>query len=680
MSTAPAPLSADDLANALMTSVADNPNRIRGTRHWLGEYGGVTLQLLLHSTQQQQRLWAPLGVPDKALTLWATPLVTATEYAVSHDETPDQITRHEQHIESDYAARLKSVVARLTQPFDRPLTEVTAAVAENASLTLDKQTCHWACATASGQQWLLWQIMRFRELEWQYYSSGHTHLSALKHLLYSLFEVVSGKTLSDPDKQPYRRKDENGEWRDSDEDYLASCADRLLALLKNDAFDVRRFATESPCARLGASEWETVPGSEMYSVKLRHYPRPAGVKANGKTLYLATPMINRCELFDLAPGKSVIEAMLKQGYDIYMVDYGNPGADQSELGLDFYGQTVHDRYLQLVLERHPQQDINVMAYCMGGTLFLPYLARRIEEAQLAGTDIKIRQLALLTTPALFDDEDSGHGWMRDIIRQSYNEFGMRLFYGHSNVSPYAISSGMYGIQPGVEESTPEGFFSRADHPGAIEDAGPFLKWLYSGTRFPAKAHRQWIRRVYMDNQIWRGEYCMSSIYPELDGKPADMDKIAEADIDIFDYCGLRDPIAPAGSCRSSERWGRVKTNQRMVGDGLNRTIEKNIGHIFVVSRKLLAEFLDAVTDFLDDEPPAYRPAAGTSNKPSVKSQTADGRGKKTATKETAPAKNKTTQKTKARAKPAAKRRSAAPDTQTSTASEKPAPDSENKDS
>jgi len=634
----PPPITSDDLATRLMTSVADNPNNIKTTRHWLGEAGGLFLKPLLRVTERHEEVFVPLGVPPEVFESWAQGLVAATEYAVGNDDTPDQVTRHEQHLESEYANRLKAMVQRLTEPV-----YAGAKPAANPGKAFNHETCQWARTTQSGQEWLNWQLLNFQQIEWQYPSSGHTHLTALKHLLYSLFQVIGWQPLSDDSKQPYRRKGADGQWPESDDEYLQACSNRLLALLQNDAFDVRRFAKESPFAKLGASEWHTVPDSEMYTVQLRHYPRPAGIKPNGKTLYLATPMINRCELFDLAPGKSVIEAMLKLGYDIYMVDYGNPGPDQSHLGLDFYGKTVHDRYLDIVVERHPEQKIEVMAYCMGGTLFLPYLGRRIEEAQITGKDVKIRQIALLTTPVLFDDKDSGHGWMRDIIREFYDEFGMRMFYGNCNVSPYAISSGMYGIQPGVEQSTPEGFYSRADHPGAIEDAAPFLKWLYSGTRFPALAHRQWISRVYMDNQIWEGRFAMPSDCPELDGKPVNMDVLAQADIDIFDYCGLRDPIAPAGSCRASERWGRLHKNQQLTAEGLNRTIEKNIGHIFVVSRKLLAEFLDAVTDFLNDEPPAY-------HKPDVVKKTAKSETKKPAA---AKPKSKTTSSKAAPAKASA---------------------------
>jgi hypothetical protein len=34
--------------------------------------------------------------------------------------------------------------------------------------------------------------------------------------------------------------------------------------------------------------------------------------------------------------------------------------------------------------------------------------------------------------------------------------------------------------------------------------------------------------------------------------------------------------------------------------GLNRMIEKNVGHIFVVSSQLLAEYIDYVSKFLSE--------------------------------------------------------------------------------
>ena len=623
--SSPLPLTADALETLLMTSSADNPSHLRGTKHWISEMNGLMLKQMLQVSHLQSEAFRPYGVPSSLFTGWAQPLIQATEDSVAKDESPDMITRADQQLDSAYAEQLKTLVTHFTKEVD-------------GELSFNKETCSWACKTLQGQVWLMTQLNNFRLLEWQYHSRGQTHLTAMKNLLRSLFQVITGQTFSADEDQPYRKKNTEGQWRESDEDYLKACAQRLLELLKNDAFDLRNFALNSPYAKLGACQWETVSGSELYSVRLRHYPRPAGVKANGKTLYMASPMINRCELFDLAPEKSVIEGMLKLGYDLYLVDYGNPEADQSQLGLDFYGKTVHDTYLNLILERHPDQNIEVMAYCMGGTLFMPYLARRIEEAQITGKDVRIRQVVLMTTPVLFDDADSGHKPMRDVIRNDYDADVMQLFYGNCNVSPYAIESGMHTIQPGVEQTMLEGFYSRAHFPGAIKDSAPFLNWLHSGTRFPARAHREWIQKIFMDNQIWENQYCLPSELPELDGKPVNMDALNNADIALFDYAGLRDPIAPVGSCKTSERWGRKAENHQMVCGGLNRTIEKNIGHIFVVSHALLGEFLEAVTDFLADEPPAYhgkKPATTAAKAASATKKTPA--GKVTTTAETATA-------------------------------------------
>jgi len=89
---------------------------------------------------------------------------------------------------------------------------------------------------------------------------------------------------------------------------------------------------------IGYMPYSVVEGSSLHSVTLRHYPRPEGIPPNGKVLYLASPLINKPEIYDLAKGKSVIEGMLRLGYDLYLVDHGEPGYRESKLGLDFYGK------------------------------------------------------------------------------------------------------------------------------------------------------------------------------------------------------------------------------------------------------------------------------------------------------------------------------------------------------
>ncbi|KJR40623.1 hypothetical protein MCHI_003479 [Candidatus Magnetoovum chiemensis] len=212
----------------------------------------------------------------------------------------------------------------------------------------------------------------------------------------------------------------------------------------------------------------------------------------------------------------------------------------------------------------------------------------------------IKKAALMATPVKFDDDLSGHASMRQVIKDDYDEELMREMYGQVNVPPQIISVGMNEIQHGVQYNVASGFYNRASFPGAIEDSAPFLYWLTHGTKFGSRAHREWIRFIFMENRIFNQTYTLPSTEPHLDGKPVNMKILKDAEVQIFDYRGERDPISPIGSCISSELWGMVQSeNMSETRGGLNRTIEKNVGHIFVVSSVLLSEYLDIVKKFYD---------------------------------------------------------------------------------
>jgi len=209
----------------------------------------------------------------------------------------------------------------------------------------------------------------------------------------------------------------------------------------------------------------------------------------------------------------------------------------------------------------------------------------------------IKKIALMASPVKFDDDTSGHGPMREVIRHGYDSTVMRDLFGDVNIPPQVIEAGMNEIQPGVQYTVSLGFYSRAHFPNAVDDAAPFLFWLTHGTKFPVAAHRDWIEKIFTGNQIYEGKYCLPSTNPALDGKPANMGILRDAGVRIFCYRGTRDPIAPVGSCVAGDIWGLTEDNIGISRGGLNRTIEKNIGHIFVVSKQLLAEYLQVVSEF-----------------------------------------------------------------------------------
>jgi hypothetical protein len=402
----------------------------------------------------------------------------------------------------------------------------------------DRDKARRVSTTPEGHAKLKEYINEFAQMEAAYNAMGLTRLKAMKELLKCLLVVITETPLDGKDL-PFMRKNEDGSDAMTFEEYLAENRLRFESLHRYNAFDLKEYSERATQGKIGCSPYEIVEGSKIAHVSLRHYFRPKGIKPNGKVLYISTPLINKPELFDLAEGKSVVEGMLKEGFEIYLVDFGVPGPDDTDRGFDFYAKAVHDNNLKIIRKKHPRAEIQAMGYCMGGTLVTVYLARRAEERLATGKEMDIKKIALMAAPVRFDDEGSGHGPMRSFIRQNYDAYLMDELFGSVNVPPQMIEFGMNEIQPGVHYSVMTGFYGRAIYDNAIEDAAPFLYWLTHGTKFPARAHREWIQ-LFLTNPIVEGKFCLPSTNPKLDGKPVDMSALRRGEVQIFDYRGSRD--------------------------------------------------------------------------------------------------------------------------------------------
>jgi len=587
-------MTSDELLSVIDFSPADNLENLDTTIAWKSKLVGQQIralfnyQQMLNTIKKDAWLFGPMAMAaswqSAMLDTMLRHVKASARLSVGASRNPDAIADLNGWIYKSYS---------------RLLYTLTGFFIKDGKFNREK--AQMICTTPKGKEYLKNYMDEFAQLEQQYNNIGLSRLKAMKELLKCLLVIITEKPFTS-EPLPFAKTNPDGTLKTSFEEYLAENRVRLENLYEANAFDIKEYSERATQGKIGCSHYEYVDGALNHRVRLRYYPIPEGIKHNGKIIYMATPLINKPELFDLASEKSVVEAMLKKGYIIYMVDHGDPGWEETELGLDFYGKTIPDFYLDIIKKRHPQDEVYVMAYCMGGTLILPYLARRAEELLAAGKPMDIKKIALMASPMKFDDESSGHHPIRKLIRRDYDPYLMKELFGAVNIPPQIIEAGMNEIQPGVQHTVVLGFYGRAEIKESIADSAPFLYWLTHGTKFPVNAHVQWIQNIFIGNQVYEGKYCLPSSNPKFDGKPVNMSILKKAGLRIFDYKGSRDPIAPAGSCVAGETWGCVDTgNVKITCGGLNRVIEKNIGHIFVVSRKLLAEYLALVEDFYNDD-------------------------------------------------------------------------------
>jgi polyhydroxyalkanoate synthase subunit PhaC len=102
---------------------------------------------------------------------------------------------------------------------------------------------------------------------------------------------------------------------------------------------------------------------------------------------LIPPQVNKFYVTDLAPGRSLVEFLVKQGFQTFVVSWRNPTPAQRDWGLDVYIQAlVHA--LDVIAEITGSSDVNLLGACAGGltaAVLLGHLAARGDDRVRSAT-------------------------------------------------------------------------------------------------------------------------------------------------------------------------------------------------------------------------------------------------------------------------------------------------------
>lgn len=105
---------------------------------------------------------------------------------------------------------------------------------------------------------------------------------------------------------------------------------------------------------------------------------------------LVPPLAATSMIFDLMPHRSVVRYFMAKGFEVYLVDWGDVTAAQSNLSLESYVMGWMPKIVDSVLEHAEQKQLSIFSYCMGGLLSLMYLATSGDE--------RVRNLVTVASP------------------------------------------------------------------------------------------------------------------------------------------------------------------------------------------------------------------------------------------------------------------------------------------
>jgi len=208
---------------------------------------------------------------------------------------------------------------------------------------------------------------------------------------------------------------------------------------------------------------------------------------------MVPPCINKYYILDLQPDNSVVRYMVSQGHTVFLVSWKNADASMNQITWDDYvGQGVLEA-IRLTQEISQQDKINILGFCVGGTLVsssLAVLAARKQEA--------IASLTLLTT--LLDFTDTG---ILDVfIDESLVKLREKTIGG---------AEGRYGLLSGLELGNTFSFLRPnelvwnyvVDNYLKGNSPPPFdlLYWNGDSTNLPGPMYCWYLRHTYLQNDL-----------------------------------------------------------------------------------------------------------------------------------------------------------------------------------
>lgn len=233
-------------------------------------------------------------------------------------------------------------------------------------------------------------------------------------------------------------------------------------------------------------------------------------------LVLVYALINKPFIFDLAPGRSFIEYMLEQGFDVYLLDWGEPGLEDKNILFDEYVTEYLRRAVRKMLRVSGASEFSMLGYCIGATLATVYAALY--------PAAPLRNLILLTAPIDFTETPTGS---MSVWLDRNNLDIDKLVDSLGNIPGELIRQWAKLLRPmenfvGVYVT----LWKQLSDQTAVRGWQAINRWVEDVIPFAGEAFRQFVKDYVHENRLVKGEHV-------IDGQPVNLSNIRASLLNVI---------------------------------------------------------------------------------------------------------------------------------------------------